>query len=119
MAQTSFNIPSRQYAAGVHPFGPFSVPSGSQIQVSLTRENWPDSGGQEIISIEIDSSLDGGQTFSLLTQFGTAGGVLPNDKFGNPVTSNTLTTSIVTPCQLRGRVILQQALTTAVSVSIT
>lgn len=117
MAQ--FTIPSRQYTAGVHPFGPFTVATGSQIQVSLTRENWPDSAGEEIINIQIEISTDNGQTFDSLVGFGTAGGVLPPDKFGNPQTSNTLTSSLTTPCRLRGTVTLQQPLSTAVSVSIT
>lgn len=121
----TITIPSQQYAAGPHPFGPVSMASGSRIQLSLLRQSWPDSGGAEIISIEAVTSLDGGQTWSGVLgvnpsiQFGCAGGQLPNDKFGQPVNSSVLTTSIQTPCQIKGRVVLQQPLTTTITITVT
>lgn len=118
MAQT-FTVPSRTYPAGSTLFGPFTITAGStHVKASLTRAGWPDSGGAEIISIEIERSTDG-VNWSFFFQFGTAGGVLPNDRNGQPVTSSSLETAIVTPCQLRGTAILQQPLTTIITVALT
>lgn len=118
MPQT-FTVPSHAYSVGTTPFGPFTVSSGSQIKVTLTRENWPDSAGVEIISIEADISFDNGATWQLLTQFGSAGGTLSLDKNGQPRTTSWLTCAITTPCQIKGRVILAQPLQTAITIAIT
>lgn len=125
MAQT-FVVPSRAYNAGVTPFGPFTVGAGfTQVKLTLLRESWPDSGGVEIIAIEAVVSFDGGVTWSgelgvnPSFGFGTAGGVLPNDKFGQPqVVSAVGPWVIASPYQIKGRVTLQQPLTTTITVTL-
>jgi len=108
----TFTIPSRQYPAGDTAFGPINIPAGvSSLNVTLTRESWPDSQGQEIIEIKIFAN----GTF--LCAFGMAGGVLPNDKFGNPVTTSSLAIQCPSPFTLTGVATLQQPLTTAIAIT--
>lgn len=127
-----FTVNSRSYPAGSTIVGPFSIPAGFvTVSLSLTRENWPDTGGVEIIRIEGICSHDGGNTWTDLDgtprvlginpefSFGAAGGVLPNDKFGQPVTTNKAGPwRIVTPCQIKCAVFLLQSLNTAVTVEV-
>lgn len=118
----SFSIPSQAYTAGLHPFGPFSVGAGfTDIAISLTRENWPDSGGHEIIELLAEYSTDAGVTWSIPQGFGSAGGTLPpSTKTGLPQdVSGPFHIDIVSPCQLKGTVELQQALTTRVGIVVT
>lgn len=125
MAQT-FIVPSQAYPAGVTPVGPFTIAAGSSVlKLSLLRQGWPDSGGVEIISIEAVVSFDNGVSWSgelginASIQFGCAGGVLPNDKFGLPQLASVMTIPITTPCQMKGRVTLQQPLTTTITIALT
>jgi hypothetical protein len=113
-------IPSQAYVAGLHPFGPFSIASGSQLAFSLTRENWPDSAGVEIIEILVHTSQDGGVTWSNPYGFGAAGGTLPLSTKGFPQdVSGPFKLPLVTPCQIKGTVNLQQGLTTSIGIVIT
>ncbi len=125
MAQTT-TIPSTLYPAGTTAWGPITIPSGNtKLTITLTRESWPDSAGVEIISIEAVVSFDNGQTWSgelgvnPTFQFGTAGGDLPLDKFGQPQTTSRAIWPIVTPCRIKGVVTLTQPLTTAITVALT
>jgi len=119
-------IPSTAYPIGTTAFGPFTIGAGfTKLQLSLLRESWPDSAGVEIISIEAVVSFDSGASWSGVLgvnpsiQFGCAGGVLPDDKFGQPQLASVMTCPLVTPCQIKGRVTLQQALTTTITLTIT
>lgn len=115
---TTLTVPSRAYPAGVTNYGPFTVNAGTTIKIGLLREAWPDSNGEEIISLDAEVSFDGGNTWDFLFQFGTAGGTLPLDRNGNPQNTSSVMSGLTTPCRLRGTVTLQQPLTTTVTITI-
>lgn len=113
-------IPSRLYPAGATGFGPITLATGTSIFVQILRTGvWPDSQGKVIMSFSTEISHDGGNTWDDFVAFGTAGGPLPDDKFGNPQTSSTVRTPIVTPCQIRGVVTFVQPLITTITITVT
>lgn len=70
-------VPSSSYSAQRRNFvypQPLD-PSWTQVKVTLTRESWPDTGG-EIVHFGADLSLDGGQTWQFAGEAGAMGGDL-------------------------------------------
>lgn len=119
MAST-FQVPSQSYPIGPQAIGPFTIPAGNtRIQVTCTHGTWPLTNNDLVLQATFEVSFDNGVNWQELTSVGWGGGTLPVDKFGNPQPANVLTTSIVSPCQLRGTVNVFQSLTTAITVALT
>lgn len=119
VATTTF--PNRRYNQGTDTFGPVSVPVGaSRLTMRATRDNWPDIGS-EVIQIIAQLSFDGGNTWIDWGGFGAYGGdarqrdgsIAAESTFGIqlPDTQNPQR-------QLRGRVTVNRALDTAITVTV-
>lgn len=137
MAQT-FTVPSHTYSVGTTAFGPFSINAGtSNIKLSVKRDTTLSSPGVEVLRIEAVCSFDGGVTWLKTTAPGGDPGVLGNpdtdavffgmdgdptvplDRNGQPVPDSSVSTSITTPCQVKGQMVVSHALTTTISVILT
>jgi hypothetical protein len=87
LAKSSLTVPSRSYAPGTRTVTiPDITTDDNGIKIALTRESWPDTGG-DVITGQIDGSDDGGATWYNLTVFGYPGGEQINPRTGQVVTS--------------------------------
>lgn len=135
MAQT-FTVPSTAYAADTYPFGPFAINAGSSsIHLDVLRDPALNLPGVEVLRMEAVCSFDGGVTWQATTApstppevgvlgshdamlFGMDGSPSTPGRTG-PVLSASYTTSITTPCQVKGQFVVSQPLTTTITVTLT
>lgn len=134
MAQT-FTVPSRAYGVGTSLWGPFAINAGvSMITVDVLRDPSLNLPGVEVLRVRAVCSFDGGVTWLATTmpstepgdlttapamEFGMDGTPFTLDRNGNHVTSITYRTSITSPCQVKGELIVSVAATTTVTVTLT
>ncbi len=113
-------VASRDYPAGTQPIPSTAIPAGlSSVRLTLTRESWPDTGG-DVISMLIDLSLDGGATWTPgFLGFTAPGGVL-FDRLGNVRATSSAFRDLPEPAnanrRVRGTVTLLSPLRTAVTI---
>lgn len=78
------NANSRNYSPATRTYGPAALDAAwTRAQISLSRESWPDTGGN-VVDATLEISFNGGQTWELLTSFSAAGGDAL-DRFGNVI----------------------------------
>lgn len=135
MATQIFTVPSRAYAVGTFPFGPFVIAAGvTQIETAILRDPSLNLPGVEVIRVSAVCSFDGGVTWLATTSpstelgtldthpailFGMDGGPAPLGRDGLPVTSTIDRTAITSPCQVKGLAVVSQPLTTTITVTLT
>lgn len=119
VATTTF--PNRRYNQGVDTFGPVAVPVGaSQLTLKATRDAWPQIGS-EIIQVIAQMSFDGGNTWIDWGGFGAYGGdaIQRDGSIAPESTFNIALPDSQNPQrQLRGRVTVNRALNTAITVTV-
>lgn len=114
----TFSVPSVLLLPGTWSFGPFSLVSGSRVNLLIPRDpSWVGSDGSEIASVDTEISLDAGQTWRHFYGFGIAddGPMMPAVK-GNPAivplaASGINNQPIETPCLLRGALFVSKPIT--------
>lgn len=120
---TLTTVPNQRYARGSHSFGPIGIPAGAEhVTIALTRENWPDIGG-DVVGVLTEASYDGGNTWTTLVGFTTRGGELRllNGAIA-PVSSVTGTLDALalppTMRQVRGLVTVERAIDSAITITV-
>ena len=106
MSQTQATIPQIALTPGTR--GPFTtgiIPStASQFVVKLNKVVWPAAGTGPVMTLTLDESKDGGQTWQLSAQDTWDGG-LTQAKGGGTLTTDVWTTDLLYPqqpnCKLR------------------
>ena len=87
MAKSFVTVPSRQYTAGSRSVNiPNLSTDDNGIQITLTRESWPDTGS-DIISGVIEGTNDSGSTWFGLAPFSYPDGDQINPRTQQPVTA--------------------------------
>jgi hypothetical protein len=87
---------------GTYPPGTYTPPNvnlkrgQTTATATATRQNWPDIGS-DVISMTVNISFDGGNTWQLLVGFTARGGDLINPATGMAVTESAVTTSLPQP----------------------
>jgi hypothetical protein len=82
LAAEKIVFPLAQYAPGVYEFSSQDVTTDAKtVTISALRNHWADTG-REVVSIEIEYSKDGGQTWQNLFGFKTMGGDAVDRKTG-------------------------------------
>lgn len=85
MAKASVTVPSRSYQPGTRTVVlPDLTADDNGVQITLTRESWPATGG-DILSGTVEGSDDAGATWYELTRFSYPGGDQINPRTGQPV----------------------------------
>lgn len=85
-AKSQVTVPSRLYQPGTRQVNvPNITTDDNGMNISLTRESWPDTGS-DVISGMIEGSNDGTDFFEL-TRFNYVGGTLINSKTGQVITT--------------------------------
>ena len=85
MAKATISIPSQSYTPNTRTVTlPNLTTDDNGISATLTRESWPDTGG-DILTIQFQGS-DDGTNFYDLARFTYAGGDQINSHTGQPVT---------------------------------
>ena len=124
MAKATIIVPSRSYTPGVRTVTLPNLSSDDHgVNVSLTRESWPDTGS-DVLSFTIEGS-DDGVVWSGLAVYSIAGGDMVNSRTGLPTLTCGLTVvwPDVTgqgpqrPAQVRAVITNVVTLTTAVTLS--
>lgn len=117
----AFTLASRAYAKGTVASIPETrVPAGIvEIQMFLTREGWPDTGG-EVVRGSFELSLDNRKTWLSWGGFGATGG---DHFFGGVLSQESgIIVKIPDPTNvqrwLRGKVTALEGITTAVRVEV-
>lgn len=119
VATTTF--PNRRYNQGTDTFGPVNVPVGAvQLTMRATRDAWPEIGS-EVVQIIAQLSFDGGNTWIDWGGFGAFGGDI-HQRDGSIAAESTFNIQLPDTQnpqrQLRGRVTVNRALNTAITVNI-
>lgn len=82
-----------EYRPGVYALQSTTIPENAhEVVVSLTREDWADTG-RDVVSVRVEFSDDNGKKWAYLFGFKTSGGQL-KDKSGIPIGRSWLTFSL-------------------------
>lgn len=118
-------LPVATYPAGTHNFGPVAVPDAiTSIQIDIARCTladptiWPNT--TDTIAMELDLSLDGGATYSLLASSLDGGGRLVNGKTGLEVPTTYVQTGLPAGTNrfLKGSITLSASIKTSATVTV-
>lgn len=84
-------VPSNVYAAGPRSFGPAPMALGViEIKATFTRENWPLTNVDPVLTVSVEASLDGGATFPFSAATTWRGGIVVNSRTGVPNASESI-----------------------------
>lgn len=122
LAKDLIVLPEGNYQPGVYHFEPITVPKETQqLTVTAKREQWPDTG-EDVVSIKIDYSNDGGKTWKNLFGFNSMGGQMVDRKTGIVQVQSWVEFNVPdlgsSDRQIRGRLETYTALTTELKIGI-